>query len=171
VKLCAIILLSVSLIGGCVKSSRDLLTPDRTIIESSQYPPVVDASKVGTYPALTKSGAGYFYDEVLEYRVWVHQHAGGDDFYKAFATYERALEFSKEQLGAEEPLVLVRQLQWVNEPKPGEFEVRSGERITEWQVVWLNDKTKRSNKSVEEFMKAKTENGKVGRATEEKELK
>jgi hypothetical protein len=40
--------------------------------KKTNYPNVINPSKVGTYPALVKSGGGYFYDEVLEYRVWVH---------------------------------------------------------------------------------------------------
>jgi putative acetyltransferase len=55
---------------------------------ASAYPVAVDTNKVETYPAWTKSGAGYFYDEVLEYRVWMNPPGGGDDYYKAFATYE-----------------------------------------------------------------------------------
>ena len=33
------------------------------------YPPAAYPEKVGTYPALCHSGGGYFYDDVLEYRV------------------------------------------------------------------------------------------------------
>ena len=65
-------------------------------IDSSAYPLAVDVKKVGSYPALTKSGAGYFYDNVLEYRVWIKPAEGGDDYHKAFARYEDALAFSKE---------------------------------------------------------------------------
>ena len=32
--------------------------------------------RVGSFPAATKSGGGYFYDEVLEYRVWLHPERG-----------------------------------------------------------------------------------------------
>lgn len=110
---------------GCSDSKKDL-APDRTVVTSSQYPPAVDLSKVGSYPALTKSGAGYFYDDVLEYRVWIHPKGGGDDYYRAFASYEPALQFSKSTTGAEEPLVLVRQKKRVNEPEPGKFELRLG---------------------------------------------
>ena len=31
---------------------------------------------------VTKSGGGYFYDEVLEYRVWVHPERGGPDHHE-----------------------------------------------------------------------------------------
>lgn len=62
----------------------------------SAFPIAVDADLIGEYPAQTKSGGGYFYDAVLEYRVWVHPHDGGedlydgDDYYCAFATFEEA---------------------------------------------------------------------------------
>jgi hypothetical protein len=35
---------------------------------ASAYPIAVDINKVGTYLGFTKSGAGHFYDEVLERR-------------------------------------------------------------------------------------------------------
>jgi hypothetical protein len=107
-------------------------------IKTSAYPLAIDAEKVGSYPALTKSGAGYFYDEVLEYRVWINVPEG-DDYYKAFARYEDALEFSKNTEGAEEPLVLILQKQWIDEPEPGKFFVRTEDRITEWRVEWLSN--------------------------------
>jgi len=33
------------------------------------YPHPVDKNMLGEYPAGTKSGSGYFYDQVLEYRA------------------------------------------------------------------------------------------------------
>jgi putative acetyltransferase len=146
------------LASGCSGSKHggSDLAPDRTVVVSSQYPPAIDPSKVGSYPAMAKSGAGYFYDDVLEYRVWIHPNGGGDDYYRAFASYEPALKFSKSAAGAEEPLVLVRQKKWVNEPEPGKFEPRSDERITEWQTVWLSQNTKRAEDSIERFLKEKT---------------
>jgi hypothetical protein len=89
---------------------------------TSKYPVAIDPTKVGTYPALTKSGGGYFYDDVLEYRVWITPPAGGADHYQAFPTYEEAEEFARKTSGAEKPLVLVRQLEHSNEPKPGVYE-------------------------------------------------
>ena len=118
---------------------------------TSSYPIAVDAKKVGKYPPLTKSGGGYFYDDVLEYRVWINPPEGGDDYYKAFATYEEAVAFSKKTPGAEEPLVLVLQKEWIEEPKPGVFVARKDPRITEWQVKWLID-DKRSPSSIETFL-------------------
>jgi hypothetical protein len=126
--------------------------PDAGSPLSSAYPTAVDPAKVGSYDALAKSGGGYFYDEVLEYRVWVHP--GGDDYFQAFATFEEAEAFSKKQQGAEPPLVLVLQHEHVNEPSPGVFEHVKGDRIAEWQVEWLKG-GKRGPDSIEKFLKEK----------------
>jgi putative acetyltransferase len=130
---------------------------DRSFSGDSKYPIAVNTAKVGTYPALVKSGAGYFYDDVLEYRVWLHpekgaeRKTGGDDYFVSFAQFERALDFSKKTAGAEEPLVLIRQLKHINEPSPGVFEIVEGERIAEWQVPWLVG-TKRTPGALERFL-------------------
>lgn len=124
--------------------------------EEKKYPDAVDRSKVGTYPALTKSGGGYVWDEVLEYRVWLHPERGatdecdGDDYYYAFACYEDALRFSEESVGAEEPLALVLQKEHIDEPDPGVFEHVTEERITEWRVEWLN-RAKRKPSTIPDF--------------------
>jgi hypothetical protein len=119
---------------------------------TSAYPLAVDLSRVGKYPSATKSGAGYFYDDVLEYRVWFYPEGGGDDQYEAFAQYEQALAFSKATPNSEEPLVLVRQLEWIDEPERGHYIPRKGERITEWDVRWLTG-SKRNSDSVLDFLK------------------
>jgi len=147
-------LVALALASNCHRTS-----PQQIAI--SAYPVAVDAQKVGSYPSLAKSGAGYFYDDVLEYRVWINPPEGGDDYYRAFARYEDALAFSKKTLGAEEPLVLILQKQWIDEPKPGEFLVQNEERITEWRVEWLSN-SRRIPGSIERFLeKHKSENGKV----------
>lgn len=142
------------------------LRADRAMDGTSAYPVAVDPRRVGAYPPNAKSGAGYFYDEVLEYRVWLHPEKGGapmngtSDYFVAFAQYERAEAFAKKAPGAESPLALVRQLQWIDEPTPQHYVPEKGERLTEWQVPWLRD-SKRTAGSVAEFMKhprpAKTE--------------
>lgn len=155
----------VMVLTGCSPAEKELFSPpiyDRTVSGESQYPVAVDVAKVGSYPGLVKSGAGYFYDDVLEYRVWVHPERGaekkndGDDYFAAFAQYERATEYSRKTAGAEEPLVLIRQLKHINEPSPGVFEIVEGERIAEWQVPWLVG-TKRMEGSVERFLKEHTQ--------------
>src|SRR5690349_12673415 len=91
------------LASGCSDSkvaNKDIVS-ESTLVPASRYPTAVDPSKVGSYPALTKSGGGYFYDDVLEYRVWIYPKGGGDDYYRAFPSYESALKFSKSVSTAE----------------------------------------------------------------------
>lgn len=90
--------------------------------------------------------------------MWTHpEHGGpdefdGEDYFYAFATHEEAAEFSRETPGAEAPLVLVRQLEWIDEPKPGEFIHEKSERITEWQPEWLSGARREPN-SIEQFLR------------------
>ena len=91
-----------------------------------RYPDAIDPTQVGEYPALSKAGGGYVWDAVLEYRVWCHpergaeDHDDGSDYYYPFATYAEALAFSEATAGAEEPLALIRQDEYIDEPAPGE---------------------------------------------------
>jgi hypothetical protein len=132
---------------------------DRSAAEPSKFPVAVEPARVGTFPCLTKSGAGYFYDDVLEYRVWLHPErgarplAGDADYYAAFARYESAVAYSQRNDGAEAPLVLVRQREWVDEPTPGTFVWKKGDRLTEWRVKWLEG-SKRGPNSIAEFISA-----------------
>ena len=152
-------LLAVLLIVTCASAlaAFAVVDADRTVSGQSAYPIASDLKKVGLYPPAVKSGGGYFYDDVLEYRVWLHPERGAekkngnDDYFVAFAQYEKALAFSKRAKGAEQPLVLIRQLVHINEPKPGVFVVVKGERITEWQVQWL-DGSKRAPGAIEKFL-------------------
>jgi hypothetical protein len=77
-----------------------------------KFPAAVDPALVGEYPALAKSGGGYFFDDVLEYRVWCCPGPGeaeeaneeendGSDYYYAFATYEEAIECAAAEPTAE----------------------------------------------------------------------
>lgn len=127
------------------------------------YPDAIDPDMVGEYPALAKSGAGYFFDHVLEYRVWCHPERGapdeceGDDYYYAFDTYNEALEFSKNTEGTEEPIVLIRQIEWINEPEQGVFVHQKGERIAEWRVEWLSRGSRKPG-DIESFIEARRQN-------------
>jgi putative acetyltransferase len=135
-----------------------MIRADHDVTGQSEYPLAVSPAIVGSYPAETKSGAGYFYDDVLEYRVWLHTDRGanplnGDqDYFEAFAKYENAKKFSETAKGAEEPVVLVRQREWIGEPEPGHFIPEKQERITEWRVKWLAG-DHRTADSIQEFMK------------------
>jgi hypothetical protein len=101
--------------------------------EGMKYPPVMDPSSVGTYSASTKTGGGYVWDAVLEYRVWCHPERGapdeanGSDYYYPFASYEEAEEFSAKTTGAEEPLALVLQREYIGAAEPTRHSARHSE--------------------------------------------
>lgn len=127
----------------------------------SKYPKAIDPAMVGEYPALAKSGAGYFFDEVLEYRVWFHGKSGavdefeGEDCFYTFETFEEAKTFADDTPGAEHPLALVRQKEWVYEPELGQFVHEKGERIAEWLPEWL-ERGARQAGDIEKFLQEKS---------------
>ena len=122
----------------------------------SKYPKVKNQELVGTYPAFVKSGGGYVWDEVLEYRVWCHPEDGapdideGDDYYYFFDNYEEALQFSEETPGAEPPLALILQEEYIDEPEPGKYIHMKEERLTEWPVEFLT-RPRRTAKTIPDF--------------------
>jgi len=122
-----------------------------------KYPEVLDTHLVGTYPACVKAGGGYVWDEVLEYRVWCHPVdavagvEGGGDYYYAFACYEEALECSQQIAGAEPPLALVLQREYISEEEPGQYIHIQEERMTEWPVAFLN-RPRRTATTIPEFL-------------------
>lgn len=95
-----------------------------------------DPSQVGKYPEFVYSGGGYFYDEILEYRVWVRS-SGHDPELHTFATYKEAEHFSQLDPDAEPPVVLVLQREYIDEPTQGHYKHVRKERIAEWQPDWL----------------------------------
>ena len=123
----------------------------------TQYPEVTDSNRVGSYDAKVYAGGGYVWDEVLEYRVWCHPERGapdkcdGNDYYYAFATCEEALEFSKAFEGAEEPMALVAQEEYLDEPEPGEYKHVKERRLTEWHVEFLS-RPRRTPSTIPDFL-------------------
>ncbi|MBM7518643.1 hypothetical protein [Nocardioides nitrophenolicus] len=121
------------------------------------FPTAVEPDKVGTYPATAHAGGGYVWDEVLEYRVWCHPDQGaddtsdGDDYFYAFSTYEDALAHSEATIGAEPPLALVRQREYIDETGDGAFRHVERERITEWPVPFLS-RPRRDDRTIPEFL-------------------
>jgi hypothetical protein len=109
-----------------------------------RYPDVVDPEQVGRYPALAGAGGGFVWDAVLEYRVWCHPERGapdqedGSDHFYSFASYEDALAFSRATTGAEEPLALILQEEYISEPEQGVYVHVRESRITEWPVEFLS---------------------------------
>lgn len=123
----------------------------------AEFPDAIDASRVATYSAVSKSGGGYVWDDVLEYRVWCHPELGapdeedGSDYYYAFASYADALAFSQQALGAEKPLALVLQEEYIAEPEPGQYLHVKEARVTEWQVEWLR-RPRRTASTIPDFL-------------------
>ena len=123
----------------------------------SEYPKVKDPGLVGTYPGFVKSGGGFVWDEVLEYRVWCHPFDGapdlenGDDYYYVFETYEEALQFSKDNKGSEEPIALILQKEFIDEPEPGNYKHIKEERLTEWPIEFLK-RPRRTDRTIPDFM-------------------
>jgi hypothetical protein len=121
------------------------------------YPDVLDPSLVGTYDVTAKAGGGYVWDEVLEYRVWCHPERGaedlddGNDYYYPFATCKEALEFSQTTAGAEEPLALILQREYISEPEPGLYVHVRETRIAEWPVEFLR-RPRRTASTIPNFL-------------------
>lgn len=123
------------------------------------FPDVEDPSLVGTYPALAKSGGGYVWDAVLEYRVWCHPERGapdledGNDYFYPFATYEDAVDFSRRTKGAEEPLALILQEEYIDEPKTGRYVHMKHRRMAEWPVEFLT-RPRRTPRTIPDFLES-----------------
>lgn len=117
----------------------------------------MDTNKAGTYPALAKAGGGYVWDEVLEYRVWCHPENGaedlqeGSDYYFSFAEYGEAKTFFKRTKGADMPLALVLQREYIDETEGGIYTHVREERVTEWPVVFLK-RPRRTETIIPDFL-------------------
>jgi len=126
-------------------------------MNADKYPDAVEPSLVGTYSPLAKSGGGYVWDEVLEYRVWCHPERGspdeeeGSDYYFPFATFAGAASFSERTRGAEKPLALIRQLEYIDEPNPGEYQHVKDVRVAEWPVEFLR-RPRRTSNTIPDFL-------------------
>jgi hypothetical protein len=118
----------------------------------SAYP-----ERVGTYSAVAYSGGGYVWDAVLEYRVWCHPHDGapdvadGGDYFYAFASYAEAAAFSAATPGAEEPLALIQQEEYLDEPERGRYVHVQAQRIAEWPVEFLR-RPRRTARTIPDFL-------------------
>lgn len=132
----------------------------------NEYPKVYNENKVGEYPALANSGGGYVWDEVLEYRVWCHPEQGakdlenGNDYYYAFSNYDDAYSFATNNEGTEEPLALILQREYIDEPEPGIYIHKQEERITEWPVQFLT-RPKRDEKTLPNFFAPNAPNNRL----------
>src|SRR5437588_4960814 len=115
------------------------------MVKPSNFLRALDDTLVGTYPALVGAGGGFVRDAVLEYRVWCHPEKGaadiegGDDYFRAFSTYEHALAFAESAEGAEAPIALVLQEEYIDEPEPCLLVHVKKPRMTEWPVHFLEE--------------------------------
>ena len=122
-----------------------------------RYPPVADPARVGSYPASAKAGGGYVWDEVLEYRVWCHPEDGapdeadGSDYFHVFESADDAVAFFRKTHGAEEPLALILQKEFIDEPAPGKFIHVKEPRIAEWPLEFLS-RPRRTSHTIPDFM-------------------
>lgn len=122
-----------------------------------RYPEVLDPALVGSYAATAFSGGGYVWDEVLEYRVWCHPERGaedledGSDYFYSFPNHDQALEFARNTPGAEEPLALILQREYIDESVPGEYTHMVKQRITEWPVEFLK-RPRRTDETIPRFL-------------------
>lgn len=97
------------------------------------------------------------WDAVLEYRVWLHPERGapdemdGNDYFRAFASYEDAFAFARETRGAEAPLALVLQREFIAEPENGMYVHVRTERVAEWAVTYLS-RPQRTERTIPDFL-------------------
>jgi hypothetical protein len=123
----------------------------------TRYPRAINPARVGRYPATAGAGGGFVWDAVLEYRVWCHPERGapdkaeGNDYYYAFASFPEALRFSKKYRGAEEPVALVLQKEYIDEPTPGWYVHVKKRRVTEWPVELLS-RPRRTIDTIPDFL-------------------
>lgn len=121
------------------------------------YPGVLDPGAVGKYPSAAKAGGGLVWDAVLEYRVWCHPERGAEDrnsrsdYFHAFPSYAQALTFSKQTKGAEEPIALILQDEYIDELETDHYVHVKEKRMTEWPVEFLL-RPKRTERTIPDFL-------------------
>ena len=134
-----------------------LASAEGNSMSETNYPDAINSDLVGTYPAVTGAGGGYVWDEVLEYRVWCHPERGapddheGNDYFYAYATYSEADAASKSLPGAEQPLALIRQIEYIDEPEQGRYRHAKEERLTEWPPEFLR-RPRRTPNTIPDFL-------------------
>ncbi len=111
----------------------------------SSFPDALLPEAVGKYAALSKSGGGYVWDAILEYRLWKRSS------FKAFASFAEAAEAEEAKGG--DLVALVYQHEYLDEPEDGHFLHRREPRITEWPVEFLK-RPCRNDRTIPDFLAA-----------------
>ena len=75
----------------------------------------------------------------------------GNDYYDVFSDYKKAKEFSDNNNGTEEPIALILQREYIDEPETGKYIHVKEERIAEWHVSFLI-RPKRNEHTIPNFM-------------------
>lgn len=123
----------------------------------TEYPTAMQPERVGEYPAHSAAGGGYVWDEVLEYRVWCsplrgsEDRADGSDYFFAFATLDEAAQASERLDGAEAPIALILQREYIDEPTSGDYRHVRDERLTEWPIELLR-RPRRDDRTIHDFL-------------------
>jgi len=113
-------------------------------MNADTYPDAVEANLVGTLPGA--GGCRRCHPE----RAAADCENGSDDCYCALATYAEAAAFCENTPGAEKPLALIRQVEYI-EPKSGEYRHMKELRIAEWPVEFLR-RPRRTPNTIPEFL-------------------
>jgi hypothetical protein len=88
--------------------------------------------------------------------VWCHPERGaedtddGNDYFYAFAMYAEAAACASNTAGAEEPLALVAQDEYIAEETPGNYVHVRQRRIAEWPVEFLG-RPRRTARTIPDF--------------------
>jgi hypothetical protein len=82
--------------------------------------------------------------------VWVHPRSSSD-WYRAFATAGEAEAFARATSGAEEPLALILQEEYLDEPEPGVYVHVQRRRVAEWPLPFLR-RPQRTARTIPDFM-------------------
>ena len=118
------------------------------------YPEVINTKLVGSYPEQSYSGGGLVYDDVLEYRVWVKSNTSkGDNIWvRSYSSFDEANKYNnriknRKNIKYTHIVALVKQKKWYKLNDDGEYkhnennyEIVKSNRITEWDINWLNNK-------------------------------
>jgi hypothetical protein len=89
--------------------------------------------------------------------VWCYPREGapdvdeGNDYYYAFASYEEAAAFAEGLAGAQEPVALVLQEEYIAEEEDGQYAHVKERRVTEWPVEFLK-RPRRTDRTIRDFM-------------------
>ena len=67
------------------------------------------------------------------------------------ASYPKALRFSQDYAGADEPIALTLQREYIDEPEPGKYKYVKRERVTEWPVEFLS-RPRRDENTIRDFL-------------------